>query len=214
MTKSEFNTARALRAAVRRQAHAARASQPEKQTVSEEILRRALALPACRDAKSLLFYIDVRDEVRTRAAVRAEMQRRGRVAIPYCVQEHLELFWLSDWQQLCPGRFGVLEPRRELRTLPEHRVMLQEIEAVLVPGVAFDRRGGRLGHGKGYYDRLLARVHTSTQLIGLAFDCQIVDRLDLQNHDVPMDFVVTQSRFFNRNAAGPPTFDPRGESAT
>ena len=78
-----------------------------------------------------------------------------RVVVPYCVGRRLELFRLTDMDELAEGTFTILEPRPELRERPERRVDVAEVDLVVVPGVAFDARGGRLGHGQGYYDRLL-----------------------------------------------------------
>jgi 5-formyltetrahydrofolate cyclo-ligase len=63
----------------------------------------------------------------------------------------------------------------------------------VVPGVAFDRCGNRLGHGAGYYDRLLALASPSATLIGLAFDCQMVDSIPVEPHDVRMHYLITES---------------------
>jgi len=64
---------------------------------------------------------------------------------------------------------------------------------VIVPGVAFDRNGGRIGHGKGYYDKLLQSVRDDSLRVGLAFECQIVDIIPKQSHDASMDYVVTEN---------------------
>ncbi|MBI4343199.1 MAG: 5-formyltetrahydrofolate cyclo-ligase, partial [Candidatus Omnitrophica bacterium] len=89
--------------------------------------------------------------------------------------------------ELAPGAFGVLEPTPSAR----RPVRLRELDAVLVPGLAFDRQGRRLGHGYGYFDRLLARLPQATPVIGLAFRFQLLDRLPAASHDRPVSTVLT-----------------------
>jgi len=89
---------------------------------------------------------------------------------------------------LAPGAFGILEPTSG------QSVEASELDLVLVPARAFDRKNGnRLGRGKGYYDRLLERLSPRAFKCGIAFDCQILPTLPISPHDVPVDAVVTES---------------------
>jgi len=91
--------------------------------------------------------------------------------------------------------FGYWQPRAGARTIDPGG-----IEAVLVPGLLFARNGGRLGHGKGYYDRLLSSLHPRPYLIGVTVDRRVVDQLPMNDHDVWMDAVATETGF--REAVG------------
>ncbi len=154
---------------------------------------RFLALPEYQAAGTVLFYVDIRAEVRTRPALPAALQSGKRIVIPWCNEDGgLDLFPLESLDELDIGKFGVLEPRAELRTRRAKRVAPEEVDLVMVPGVAFDRRGGRLGHGKGYFDRLLKQVRADAPLVALAFECQMVDAIPMESHDVFMDKVVTE----------------------
>src|SRR5262249_20104673 len=115
-----------------------------------------------------------------------------RVVIPYCVDERLELFHLSDMDQLAVGTFEVLEPKPELRVSGQRLVPPAEIDLAVVPGVAFDRDGRRLGHGMGYYDRLLTELRADASLVALAFECQMFPGVPTDAHDVPMDKIITE----------------------
>ena len=88
--------------------------------------------------------------------------------------------------------YKILEPKEELRSVAAKKVDVKEIDLIIVPGVAFDRRGGRTGHGKGYYDKLLEHARPDTPLVALAFECQMFDEIPMQDHDVFMDKVVTE----------------------
>ena len=87
-----------------------------------------------------------------------------------------------------------MEPAAELRREAGRIVDPGEIGLVVVPGVAFDPQGGRLGYGRGFYDRLLSRVSEHTVLVGLAYECQVFSHIPMADHDVSMDWVVTQQR--------------------
>jgi 5-formyltetrahydrofolate cyclo-ligase len=116
--------------------------------------------------------------------------------VPYCVNGELELFHLQNMDELALGMYKILEPRAELRTLPGSRVEAASLDLVVVPGVAFDREGGRTGHGFGYYDKLLGRARPDAPLIALAFECQLFPRIPMQPHDIFMDKVVTESAVY------------------
>ena len=89
--------------------------------------------------------------------------------------------------EIAIGRFGVREPNSNCRAIP-----LNDLDLILVPGIAFDRNGHRLGRGKGYYDRLLEMFNGKK--CGIAFDEQIVEEIPVGSHDVKMDFILTPTR--------------------
>jgi len=110
-----------------------------------------------------------------------------RVVIPRVRGSRLVLSELRDLQQdLRPGAFGVWEPSpRTTRPVDPER-----LDLVLVPGLAFDRQGHRLGRGRGYFDRLLAAVPRNIPRVGLCFDFQLFDHLPLRPHDQPVSAVL------------------------
>jgi 5-formyltetrahydrofolate cyclo-ligase len=181
---------------IREQAQARRAAQSDKDQLSRQIVTRLMALPEFAASHTVMFYVDVRDEVRTQPGLPALLRGQKRVIVPYCDGDQLSLFHLQDMNELAVGKFGVLEPRPELRTDAARCVALEEVDLIVVPGVAFDRHGGRLGHGQGYYDRLLISSAYRTTLVGLAFECQVFHQIPVQPHDVSVDRVVTESAVY------------------
>ena len=103
------------------------------------------------------------------------------------------MFRLESLGELQPGAFGIPEPTAELRSRTERVGRRRDLEVVVVPGLAFDRAGRRLGQGKGYYDRLLSDVSDNCLIVGLAFDVQMVERVPAEAHDVALDVIVTES---------------------
>jgi 5-formyltetrahydrofolate cyclo-ligase len=162
--------------AIREQAHENRRAQPDKEELSRAICEKFAALPEYAAARTVMFYIDVRTEVRTRDYFATALAHGKRIVVPYCVERDLELFHLESMDELAIGMYKILEPRVELRAAPHKRVDVAELDLIMVPGVAFDRRGARMGHGFGYYDKLLEHARPDTPLVALAFECQLFPR--------------------------------------
>jgi 5-formyltetrahydrofolate cyclo-ligase len=184
------------KAALRELARKNRVAQKNKDEISRGIVASFMALPEYAAAKTVLFYVDAGSEVRTRHSLPDALAGGKRIVVPYCIVEtnELELFLLEDMSELVEGAYKILEPKAELRTLPNKIVRPENLDLVMVPGTAFDPKGGRMGQGKGYYDRLLARVRPDAALVAIAFDCQIFDEIPVSAHDVFMDKVLTESR--------------------
>ncbi len=149
-----------------------------------------LRLPAFRRASTVCCYVALPYEVQTRRLIEDMLARGKRVVVPV-MQTRTRRLRLSELRdpstELAPGPFGVWEPHpRARRPMP-----IRDVELVLVPGLAFDRRGHRLGHGHGYYDRFLARLPRSASTVGLAFACQVLDRLPAASHDHTVRAVLT-----------------------
>lgn len=191
-----------LKRSIREQAHAARNAQEDKDALSRKIVASFKALPEYAAAETVMYYIDVRSEVRTRHDLADALAGNKRIVVPYCVDGFLHLFHLTDMNELAVGMYKILEPKEDLRTLPEKRVDPSELDLVMVPGVAFDRRGGRMGHGKGYYDKLLEHVRPDAPLVALAFECQLFPEIPVADHDVFMDKIVTEKDVYTGRGRG------------
>ncbi|MFO0943746.1 MAG: 5-formyltetrahydrofolate cyclo-ligase [Pirellulales bacterium] len=182
---------------IRQKAHENRKNQADKDGVSRTIVNRFMSLPEYAAAKTVMFYVDVRDEVRTRHALPDAIQGDKRIIIPYCVDGELELFHLESMDELDVGMYKILEPKVELRSVAAKRLQPEDLDLIMVPGVAFDRNGGRTGHGKGYYDKLLEHARADTPLVALAFECQMFPEIPCEHHDIYMDKVVTESAVYD-----------------
>src|SRR5690606_34064686 len=148
-------------------------------------------------AQTVMFYIDVRAEVRTRQALPDALASGKRIIVPWCnAHGELELFRLEAMDELEVGMYKILEPKAELRELKEKQVAPHELDLILVPGVAFDRTGGRTGHGKGYYDKLLQHARPDAPLVALAFECQLFPEIPTHAHDVYMDKIITEKQIY------------------
>lgn len=182
---------------LRKQAHANRKAQENKDELSRRIIGAFMSLPEFATAETVMFYVDVRSEVRTRFDLPAAIETGRKIVVPWCNDDgELELFHLSDMEQLEIGMYKILEPAAHLRREPEYQVSVEELDLIMVPGVGFDSRGARMGHGKGYYDKLLEHARQDTPLVALAFECQMFEDIPVAEHDVFMDMVITEDRIY------------------
>ncbi len=204
MTCMTMDTAlRERKDAIRKQAHANRNAQENKDELSRRIVGAFMALPEYATAETVMFYIDVRSEVRTRHDLELALNSGKTIVVPWCNADgELELFRLDAMDELESGMYRILEPRTELRALPEKQVNVESLDLIMVPGVGFDRRGARTGHGKGYYDKLLQHARRNTSLIALAFECQIFDEIPVADHDIFMDKVITEDQVYTGRGRG------------
>jgi len=181
---------------IRQEARKLRRQVEQKEGVSRQVVTQLSSLTAYQRATSILFYISSDKEVQTTELLESKLDSEIQVVVPYCVDGDLELYELSNMDDLSRGAYNLLEPKIELRHSTEKRVLPSSLDLVLVPGVAFDRRGARLGQGKGYYDRLLKRCDVNTVLIGLGFDCQMFDKIPTEPHDIRLDIIVTEKNVY------------------
>lgn len=186
-----------LKNQLRKTAHANRNEQKNKDQLSRRIVRAFMSLPEYATASTVLFYVNVRSEVRTRLDLADALDSDKTIVVPWCnADDELELFRLDNMDELELGMYKILEPRKNLRQLPEKQVDVEDLDLVMVPGVGFDVRGARMGHGKGYYDKLLEHARTDTPLIALAFECQMFEEIPVAGHDVFMDKVITEDHVY------------------
>ena len=172
-----------LRAATRA---ARRALSPaQRHEASERIVARLLALPELQAAGTLLLYAALSEEVDLAGMVEPVHARGHRTLFPRVRGAELELVAAADLRALRLGHRGVREPVGA-------SVDPAVVTLAVVPGVAFDPRGGRLGGGGGHYDRLLPRLPADTPTIGVAYACQLVPRVPREPHDASVDLVVTE----------------------
>ncbi len=179
--------------ATRRLAYAARKAQKNKDEISQLVCHKLIQLAEYRNAKTVLWYLDCRSELRTRHIFPTLLTSNQTIVIPYCEGRELYLWHLYSLDELAPGRFGILEPIRERRREKQRTVNIQQIDLVIVPGVGFDRCGHRLGNGAGYYDRLLSQARSDTLFIAPCYQCQIFDDIPVDCNDVRMHKILTET---------------------
>ena len=177
---------------LRREILARRDVEPDRPRRSRAIVERILNLPEYDAAALMSAFVGVGTEVDTLPLIETALARGKRVAVPWVDGRVLRLFDLASVGELARAPFGLLEPPPDLRAAASREVMPADVELFVVPGVAFDRHGGRLGHGRGYYDGLLAEARKGVPLIAAAFECQLVENVPMSPRDVPVDAIATE----------------------
>lgn len=188
MTKSEL----------RSHALALRDAEPDRETKSRIIQERLLQLPDYQNATTILTYIGVKSEVGTGVIVQETLEEGKSMAIPYVTDDGLRAAFILSPMELEPSKFGLLDPVPEVRDNPERACPIDSVELFVVPGVAFDHQGGRLGHGRAYYDRMLAQAGLGARFFALAFECQVFASVPMTATDIPMHAVITEKQVYSR----------------
>ena len=166
-----------------------------KEQNKEECLRKSRLiaeqfweLPAIQKARSILFYASMPGEVDTLAMIEKAIFKGKRVALPIVEQNQRKLIptLILSMEEVSKRTFGIAEPPFD----PDKAVDLKDLDAVVVPGLAFDRQHHRLGRGAGYYDRFLSTLPESVSTVGLAFDFQLTDCLPTEAHDMRLQQII------------------------
>lgn len=164
------------------------------ETTSGLICERIQSLEVFKEADVIGIYLALPGEVQLDALINRCRQLGKRLCVPV-FDPQTKRCVMAEWHantELVAGKWDVLEPSEHRKTADG------EIDLMLVPGVAFDTNGERLGRGGGHYDRMLST--SCAYHLGLAFQFQMVDTLATEKHDVPMGLVVTEQHFYGRDA--------------
>jgi 5-formyltetrahydrofolate cyclo-ligase len=160
---------------------------------SREIAGRLFALPEYREAGTVMYFLNFGKEVQTLPMVTASLGHGKQVIAPKTVHKERRMILsriLDVEEDLAPGLWGIPEPRPDkLRPLPAG-----DIDFVVVPGVAFDESGNRLGYGGGYYDRFFAELRPGVPLVALTFEVQVLPEVPVAAWDRRVDLVITEER--------------------
>ncbi len=157
---------------------------------SNLIKKRLFETNEFKQSSTILFYVSYDNEVYTHDMIKECLSKDKHVVVPVTDKENrcLTLSELDSWDDLDYGAYNILEPKKE----KIKRISIEKIDLIIVPGVGFDRHGNRMGHGKGYYDRLLEKAKKVS--VGLAFELQIVKNIPTDRNDVPVDMIITEER--------------------
>ena len=153
---------------------------------SKLIKAKLLMQHVFKKAKNVMFYISFGGEVKTEEMIKTAKRLGKIVLVPVCEKDRMNLrpAILDDHAALQRGPYGVREPAEK------KYVCLKALDLVIVPGLAFDKKGKRLGRGKGYYDRFLRRIPPETPSIGLAFNFQILPLIPTKAHDIGVHKII------------------------
>ena len=161
----------------------------------EELLRKSnwiatqlWQLPAVQKAASILFYASMPGEVDTWAMIEKACLSGKRVSLPIVEHNQRKIIptLITSMEEIRKGTYGINEPHYH----PDRILDPKDLDAVIVPGLAFDRNNNRLGRGAGYYDRFLSLLPQTVTTVGLAFDFQLTESLPTEAHDVRLHHII------------------------
>ncbi|OGL38872.1 MAG: 5-formyltetrahydrofolate cyclo-ligase [Candidatus Schekmanbacteria bacterium RIFCSPHIGHO2_02_FULL_38_11] len=160
---------------------------------SKAIVEKINNLREFKDAKTIFCYISKGKEVCTEDIIKKSIYMNKKIIAPR-VDVHKDKIVLHEIKSLkndlSAGFKGILEPKLHLPTLNN----IRNINFAIIPGIAFDRNGRRIGFGKGFFDKLLSKKNLYPVLCGIAFDFQIIDDIPYFSHDICMDIIVSEKR--------------------
>lgn len=177
---------------LRRSFKAIRKAVDNKSACSHSIAQALFDTEPYKSAKLVLCYSSFGDEVSTDYIIDRSLKAGKRVALPYCVDKNgaMEFYEITCPDDLIKGSFGISEPDTTL--CPKIKSFDNSI--IIVPALAFDKRGYRLGYGKGYYDRFLEKY--SLISIGLCYNMLMVDELPVDKYDKSVNYVITENAVY------------------
>ena len=164
-----------------------------RQRASNRMMTVFCALPDFKEPRKVLCYASMADEVQIRPLMEKWLSLGVTVALPHITGKgQMEAVSFTDFDSLVEGEYGILTPDPEKGKI----IPPEELDLIIVPGIAFDTRGERLGKGGGFYDAYLARA-TKAKRIALAFSCQLVAKIPMEAHDVLVHKIITEQGIYN-----------------
>lgn len=167
----------------------------QRKMFEDDIRARLFALEQFKQAGKVLFYASFRTEVNTEAMIAHALDMGKTVILPRVHEEENRLtkHIINGLEELIPGHMGIPEPDTEKHS----EIKVEDIHMLVIPGLAFDPGGARIGYGGGYYDKLLPRIKGDRTIAALAFEAQIFESLPTEEHDIPVDYIITEQRTIN-----------------
>lgn len=165
----------------------------EHKLFSDAIRTKLLQTEMYQEGKRLLTFVSFQSEVDTHEIIRQAILDGKRVYLPRVEAHGMEFYEIHDLEGLIPSKFGVLEPPVNVEN--RYHTVDGEKDLMLLPGLAFDPTGNRIGYGAGYYDRYFIK-HTKEHFdkIALAYDFQVMNRIATEEFDVGADVILTPTR--------------------
>lgn len=164
---------------------------PEKRRKADELrIARLLSMPEYQRAKLVLSYVSFRSEADTHALIAAALSEKKAVAVPRVLGQQMSFYRISSFLDLEEGYLGILEPKESCPQIELGEYRPDEV-FFLVPGAAFDRSGGRIGYGGGFYDRFMESFPWLGK-IAPAYTAQLTECVPREKHDFCVDYVVTE----------------------
>ena len=161
----------------------------QKEKYDKVIFDKVISNPMYLNAKVLFVYVSYENEVNTHEIINHSLLSGKIVCVPKVISNDMGMaaIEIKNFNELTPGAYGILEPSSHKGIV----IAPEKIDMTILPGLAFDKLGGRLGYGGGFYDRYLSATRNDSNKIALGYNFQLVDKVPTEDFDIPIDDVIT-----------------------
>lgn len=168
----------------------------EKEVFDTKIKLDLLNTDLYKKSKNIFIYIGFGSEINTKDIISCFFNDNKSVYVPKTNIETKEMnaVKIDSFENLVENRYGILEPNNDEEILNK-----KDLDLIILPGVAFDYDGGRVGYGGGYYDRYLESISKSITKVALVYDFQLLDKVPCEDHDIKADYIITEKRIIECN---------------
>lgn len=167
----------------------------EKEVFDKKIKKDLLDTDLYKRSKSIFIYINFGSEINTKAIIESFFNDNKSVYVPKINTKKKEMnaVKISSFENLIENKYGILEPDNN------EILNKMDLDLIILPGVAFDYGGGRVGYGGGYYDRYLESINKNIIKIALLYDFQLIDKVPCEEHDIRANYIITEKRLIKCN---------------
>lgn len=168
----------------------------KKKELDKKILDQFYESKYYKEAGKIFIYISYDSEINTKVIINKALKDKKKIYVPRTEfkTRHMDAVEITNLDNLAESKYGILEPKIE-----EPHIDPNEFDLIVVPGVAFDRNGGRMGYGAGFYDRYFKKINKENidkiVKLALAYELQILDKVPMNAQDVPVDYIITENEF-------------------
>ena len=168
----------------------------KKMEMDKKILEQFYESKYYKEAEKIFIYISYDSEINTKVIINRALKDKKKIYVPRTEfkTRHMDAVEITTLDNLIESKYGILEPKTE-----EPHIDPNEFDLIVVPGVAFDRNGGRMGYGAGFYDRYFKKINEENIdkiiKLALAYELQILDKVPMDAKDVPVDYIITENEF-------------------
>ena len=161
----------------------------EKAIKDKKIIEKLKDTKEYKEAKGIFVYIGFGSEINTKILIEDALKDGKEVYVPKVIKKEMVFIKINSLENLVTSSYGILEPVGD-----KSNFNVDNLGLIVMPGLAFDKQGNRLGYGGGYYDRFLSNIKDKRNKIVLAYNLQIVDNIEAEEHDIKVDYIITNSR--------------------
>ncbi|WP_460295457.1 5-formyltetrahydrofolate cyclo-ligase [Clostridium sardiniense] len=163
-----------------------------KEAMDNNIIEKLMMNETYKSARGIFIYIGFGSEINTKIIIREALNSGKEVYVPKVIKKDMILIKIDSLENLVTSSYGILEPIGDKSDLD-----VNKLELIVMPGVAFDKSGNRLGYGGGYYDKFLEQNKIECKKIALSYDFQVLEKLEVEEHDIKVDLIITENQVIN-----------------